>query len=154
MKAITLWQPWAQLIADGRKKVETRPRPWNYNGLVFIHAGQHVDREACIRFGYDPDTIPRGAIVAVAYKCGCVQFPSPLAVPDDYGDFTAGRYGYPFITARKTVPFPIKGHQGFWSMGNFPIEYDGPLFFVADKETAARLRSSYLPQANAEELFK
>ncbi len=24
MKAISLWQPWASLMADGRKKIETR----------------------------------------------------------------------------------------------------------------------------------
>ena len=30
MKAITLWQPWASLIVDGRKPIETRPRPDPY----------------------------------------------------------------------------------------------------------------------------
>jgi hypothetical protein len=116
MKALTLWQPWASLIADGRKTIETRPRPWYFRGLVAIHAGLKVDREACVRFGYDPDTIPRGCIVAVARKGDCVQFPSALAPEDEYGNFAAGRYGYllPVIFKLKE-PIKASGMQGFWN---------------------------------------
>jgi hypothetical protein len=120
MKALTLWQPWASLIADLRKPIETRPRPWYYNGYVAIHAGLHVDRAACLQFGYDPDTIPRGAVVAVARKYGCLTFPHPCAPPDAYGDFTAGRYGYLLQQVHKLdQPIPAKGRQGFW---NWPID--------------------------------
>lgn len=115
MKAITLWQPWASLIADGRKKIETRPRPWNYVGPVAIHAGLHVDRAACARFGYDPDTITRGAVVAIAMHDGCAKFPCARAVPDAYGDFGHGRYGI-FLSEiyRLDKPVPVKGKQGIW----------------------------------------
>lgn len=116
MKALTLWQPWASLIADGRKLIETRPRPWYHVGVVAIHAGLRVDREACIRFGYDPDTIARGAIVAVARKYGCVRFPNPVAPPDDYGNFGAGRYGYMLTNVmRLKQPISASGMQGFWN---------------------------------------
>lgn len=115
MKAITLWQPWASLIADGIKRIETRPRPWYFIGNIAIHAGLHVDHEACKRFGYGPDTIPRGVIVAVAYKNGCVKFPDKMATPDAYGDFTPGRYGYLFNKIlRIKEPIPARGSQGFW----------------------------------------
>lgn len=115
MKAITLYQPWASLIADRRKPVETRPRPWNYVGAVAIQAGQQVDREACVRFGYNPDTIPRGAIVCVAWKHACVRFPNALAPPDEYGNYAAGRYGYLLKEAVKfPMPIPAKGSQGVW----------------------------------------
>lgn len=115
MKAITLWQPWASLIADRRKTIETRPRPWKHTGLVAIHAGLKVDREACVRFGYDPDTIPRGCIVAVALKGACVRFPHLSAPADPYGDFTPGRYGYILHAVwRLTKAIPASGMQGFW----------------------------------------
>src|SRR4051812_2579174 len=94
MKAITLWQPWASLIADGRKTIETRPRPWHYLGSIAIHAGQRVDRAACIKFGYDPDTIVRGAVVCVVKHDGCAKFGPDFVAPDEYGDYTPGRYGY------------------------------------------------------------
>lgn len=115
MKAISLWQPWASLIADGLKTIETRPRPWNHKGLVAIHAAKHVDRPACRMFGYDPDKIPRGAVVAIAHMDGCQQFASNDPRTDAYGDFTAGRYGYFLHSVRKLpLPIPAKGKQGIW----------------------------------------
>lgn len=40
MKAITILQPWASLIACGAKKIETRSWPTNYRGPIAIHAGK------------------------------------------------------------------------------------------------------------------
>lgn len=119
MKAITLWQPWASLIVDGRKKIETRSIPRYYNGPVAIHAGLKIDREACLRFGYDPDKIPTGAVLGKAFKHGLFHFEKNQEgiayKPDVYGDFTPGRYGYPLGDVIKfSEPIPAKGHQGFW----------------------------------------
>lgn len=47
MKAITILEPWASLIACGRKKVETRGWNTNYRGIIAIHAAKSsrvVDR--------------------------------------------------------------------------------------------------------------
>lgn len=38
MKAITIWQPWASLIAVDAKRFETRSWPTNYRGPIAIHA--------------------------------------------------------------------------------------------------------------------
>jgi hypothetical protein len=38
LKAITLWQPWASLVAIEQKRVETRSWPTNYRGPLAIHA--------------------------------------------------------------------------------------------------------------------
>lgn len=38
MKAITLWQPWATLLACGSKIYETRSWATNYTGPIAIHA--------------------------------------------------------------------------------------------------------------------
>lgn len=40
MKALSLTQPWATLIAIGAKKVETRSWSTNHRGLVAIHASK------------------------------------------------------------------------------------------------------------------
>ena len=40
MKAITLWDPWASLIALGEKKVETRSWRTDYRGPLAIHAAK------------------------------------------------------------------------------------------------------------------
>jgi hypothetical protein len=119
MKAITLWQPWASLIIDGYKHIETRSNPWYYEGLVAIHAGLHVNPEACYQFGYNPLTIPTGAILGIVRKTGLFHFEKAaeekLYHVDCFGDFTPGRYGYPMTLVEKFAkPIPAKGHQGFW----------------------------------------
>ena len=40
MKALTLWQPWATLIALGLKRYETRSWSTNYRGPLMIHAAK------------------------------------------------------------------------------------------------------------------
>ena len=40
MKALTLTQPWATLVAMGAKRIETRSWTTNYRGPLAIHAGK------------------------------------------------------------------------------------------------------------------
>ena len=40
MKAITLTQPWATLVAIGAKRIETRSWPTKYRGPIAIHAAK------------------------------------------------------------------------------------------------------------------
>ena len=40
MKALSLTQPWAQLIAIHAKKVETRSWPTSFSGVLAIHAAK------------------------------------------------------------------------------------------------------------------
>ena len=42
LKAITVWQPWASLIARGVKTIETRPRRCSHRGFVAIHAATAI----------------------------------------------------------------------------------------------------------------
>ncbi len=44
MKALTIRQPWASLIAAGVKTIETRSWSTRYRGLLLIHAGKHEPR--------------------------------------------------------------------------------------------------------------
>lgn len=116
MKAITLKQPWASLVRDELKGVETRSWRTSHKGDLAIHAGLTVDEEKCIEFHYDPETIERGVILCVVNLVACVQFPNPRVSPDAYGDYTAGRYGWIFENVRRVEP-PIKakGMQGLWN---------------------------------------
>ena len=116
MKAITLWQPWASLIADGRKTIETRSRPWSFIGPIAIHASKYADPVAMSHFyPHGGRILPLGAVVAVAIKINCVKLPSMYATPDEYGDFTFGRYGYVLANTHKlSTPSPVSGKQGIW----------------------------------------
>src|SRR5260370_37615147 len=94
MKALTLYQPWASLIVDGIKMLETRPRPLSHRGYLAIHAGLKVDVEACKEFGYDWTDIPRGAVLGIVNMVECLPTTHPLVKADAYGDFRPGRYAY------------------------------------------------------------
>ena len=49
MKALTLWQPWATVMANGAKTIETRPvtAHWarKYRGPLLIHAAKNWNRD-------------------------------------------------------------------------------------------------------------
>jgi hypothetical protein len=90
--AISLWQPWASLIARDAKAIETRdwPPPAKYIGRrIAIHATRfaprlddlsHEVRAACVkRFGVDfMRTLPRGAVVCVSTLAGAYQCGEPI----------------------------------------------------------------------------
>ena len=44
MKALTLYQPWATLVAIGAKRIETRSWKTNYRGPLAIHAGKNISQ--------------------------------------------------------------------------------------------------------------
>lgn len=55
MRAITLWQPWASLVAFHLKWVETRSRPWPWDGAVGqtigVHAAVRIPKEGPVAGG-------------------------------------------------------------------------------------------------------
>lgn len=83
MKALTIYQPWASLIACGAKKYETRSWKTNYRGKIAIHAGArpvlpYLHREAekktrlkMIEAVGNPVLLPVGGIIATAELVEC-----------------------------------------------------------------------------------
>lgn len=77
MKAMSIKQPWAELIVSGVKDVENRTWSTDYRGPILIHAGKRVDpagsdlyveeTSRCLRSG------SLGAIVGSAFLFGCTQ---------------------------------------------------------------------------------
>lgn len=67
MRALTLTQPWAGLVASGIKRIENRPRPMirseDFDQPFAIHASREIDEDVYERiheiapelFGYDAD---------------------------------------------------------------------------------------------------
>jgi len=139
MKAITLWQPWAQLVAIGEKTVETRSWPTKYRGEIAIHAAKNLPskstynhlRSLSTKADGSPSVLgpfqdlPKGCIVAIA-ELHDVQ-PTPmkfepymlqwLSTPREYayGNFSPGRYMW-FLKNIKGLdkPIPAKGYQRIW----------------------------------------
>lgn len=139
MKAITIHQPWASLIAIGAKRFETRGWKTNYRGPIAIHAGKkklphliHWNRsilKALGEYGLDLYELPTGCVVAIANLTDCLQSVDTwtdgyelegrrlIYSPEyEFGDFTPGRYAWE-LTDVKMLPEPIpaKGQQGLWN---------------------------------------
>ncbi len=91
MKALTLYQPYASLVAIGAKRIETRSWSTPYRGALMIHAGKTVPiwvRNICeseplrtwlhkvgIRYWL---ALPRGVAVARCELIDCVPINSTL----------------------------------------------------------------------------
>lgn len=98
MKAITLWQPWASLLACGAKQYETRSWATNYRGPIAIHAAaksissiykeifpcadyefhpshmyKNIFCDAVKDFGLNEDELPLGYIIATAELVDCLR---------------------------------------------------------------------------------
>ena len=124
MRALTIHQPYANFIADGKKRYETRSWKTAYRGLIAIHASKNREETA---------VGPFGAIVAVGRLVAC-RLTQNIRVSEtewELGDFTPGRYAWEIIGVEKLAqPVPLRGYQGLW---NVPPEmrYHLPYFYTA-----------------------
>ncbi len=74
--ALSVHQPFAELIMLGEKNAEFRSRPTNIRGRVYVYASRtfdEYDREICEEAGLDPDELPRGVIVGSVEIVDCVK---------------------------------------------------------------------------------
>lgn len=141
MRCITIWQPWATLIALGEKKFETRSWATQHRDAIAIHAGKKVDKAICqkepfrsilAKHGYTADTLPTGSVVAVCRLADClevtessggmVMLESPLQsivisdLEKAFGLFELGRFAWELADVRRLPkPIPAKGMQGLWN---------------------------------------
>lgn len=147
MKAITVIQPWASLLATGKKSIETRSWKTNYRGEILIHAGMKdpifgifmMSEDAREQMGialelpeiYNRfEKFPTGAIIGKANLVNCVQIDVQMAElirkqqPAEYefGDFTPGRFAWVMTDAMLFErPIPARGKPGLW---NYEKEQD------------------------------
>ena len=145
IKAASLWQPWASLIAIGAKQYETRDWTTSYRGLIVIHAAKRMTADQ-IEFCSSGEvfsktqccagTLPLGCIVAVAYL-EQIQRTEELINKLDYiercfGDFSHGRFAWKLRDVRQVSPaIPYKGRQG--------------LFTISEEEVLHQLASHIAP---------
>lgn len=71
MKAITLKQPWASLVAYGIKKYEFRTWKTNYRGKLLIHAGAGVDKDEMKKYVDLEIDFPKSKIIAIVDLVDC-----------------------------------------------------------------------------------
>jgi len=121
VRILSLWQPWAQLMADGRKLVETRSWSTRYRGWIAIHAAKKFPPEArAFASGLDYDELRFGVILGLVWLNGVTLTenyrPGVLTHLElSYGDYTPGRFAWHTRSGsrrRFLEPMPYKGGQG------------------------------------------
>ena len=73
MKAITIKQPWATLIAEGIKKYEFRSWNTNYRGKILIHAGKTLEVKNLNKFKNYNLSFSCGEIIGEAELADCIK---------------------------------------------------------------------------------
>ena len=103
MKALSIKQPWANMIASGEKSIETRKWCTDYRGNLLIVSSKK------------PKIEPAGYALAVAKLIEC----QPMTREDEEEaccSLYAGAYSWVLTNIRKIKPFPVKGQLGLYEV--------------------------------------
>lgn len=133
MRAITLHQPYATLIALGHKKIETRSweaPDWIIGERIAIHAGKSKEdlwvcqTPAFTELGIDAESLPFGAVVATAvvWRCAVMREVSieQLEARDPrefaFGLYEPGSYVWLLEDVEALdEPIEARGYQKVWT---------------------------------------
>lgn len=100
MKALSLKQPWAGMIARGQKTIETRTWSTSYRGPLAIHASQ-----------------PDGCIVATAFLTDCRPMVFSDILAARLHAFEEGRFAWDLSGIRAVSPgIPMRGRLRLWDV--------------------------------------
>lgn len=131
MKAVTICQPYAELIARGDKPIENRSWPTSYRGPLAIHAGKSRawlgddDERKYGPFIY-------GAVVAVADLVACLNIRDAWQWPADHKWLAAhehanGPWCWVLDNIRRLpTPIPARGAQGLFDIDIQALTPDTP----------------------------
>lgn len=142
IRALSLWQPWAELVASGHKRIETRHWKTDYRGPLVIHAAKTRNREteeamkdpriaAALRLR-SWNYLDFGAGICVVNLVACV----PTNKLDHlreinfhftanevfYGNFSEGRFAWAMeFIQRLDPPVAARGYQALFDWP-YPLE--------------------------------
>lgn len=127
MKALTICQPYAQLIIAGRKTCENRSWPTRHRGLIYIHAGKSekwmsVENGIEMESGYAVKSFAFGAVVGIARLVDCVNvYDSAIkkyttAMTSEQRRHVNGEWCWILENAQAVGPWPWRGAQGLFEI--------------------------------------
>jgi len=127
IKVITLWQPWASLVAHGYKQLETRGWSTKYRGSLLIHSAKKWSKEQ--RQFHEQHSkeilgsadLPFGSMLAICELTEVVPVEDIQEILTErerlFGDYSPGRYAWTLDNMELfQTPVPWKGQQGLWQV--------------------------------------
>lgn len=104
VRALSIRQPWAELILRGEKNLEYRSRRMKEMGPLLLHASRTLDEENIAQHGFKPEDLPFGALVGIVDVVGCIEV-----------EGEEGLYAYQLAHPRRfRQPLPYSGAAGIF----------------------------------------
>ena len=107
MRALSIKEPWASLIASGEKTIETRTWKTNYRGPLLVCASKR------------PKRVLSGCAIAVVELVDC----RPMVRADEGAarcNYYYGAYAWELKNVRQIKPFSVEGKLGLFNVDYTP----------------------------------
>ena len=120
MKCLSVCQPFAELIVQGKKTIELRKWNTKFRGEFLVHAAKNILKEDCKRMKIEPKSLTIGAIIGKVNLVDVKKYNSEKELAEDrkkhYAktDHPQNKYGFILENPKKL---------------KIPIEYSGKLNF-------------------------
>lgn len=116
MKALSLKQPYAELVVSGKKTIEIRKWNTHFRGEFYVHASLKPYTYTMKEQGYSD--LPTGVIVGKAILVDVIKYENIAEFNKDQDKHSAstdfGKYGFVLENAERIDPIPAKGKLNFW----------------------------------------
>ncbi|MFH0808698.1 MAG: ASCH domain-containing protein [archaeon] len=123
MKALSLKQPFAELVVSGKKTIELRNWNTKFRGKFLIHASKTPDKEAMKKFGFEE--LPCGFIIGEAELANVKKYETDSKHAKDknkhLADISWGRYGFILKNTKRIGLIEAKGMLGFWEFDSSKV---------------------------------
>lgn len=119
MKALSLKQPWAELVLQGKKTIELRKWNTNFRGEFLIHASGNIDEEKMKEFNFKD--LPRQAIIGKVILEDVKIYNNEEEFLKDSDKHLAsamqwGKFGFILKSPRRIEPIKQKGSLSFFEV--------------------------------------
>ena len=111
MKILTVRQPWASMIASGRKTVEVRSWRTQYRGELLVHSGRYACGDVRAR------ALPRGVTLCVVELTDCVPYTHTahgIAACVGSHAMCGPQWAWLLTNVRQVRQIGMHGQQGLW----------------------------------------
>ncbi len=123
MKCLSVSQPYADLIVQGKKTIELRTWNTKYRGEFLVHAPSKIKKDACKRLGIDETKLRTGSIIGKVEIYDVKTYNSVSELKLDFKkhfateEFLRHKYGFLLRKPQELrVPIPYKGSLGFFNV--------------------------------------
>ena len=121
MKCLSICQPFAELIVQGKKTIELRKWNTKFRGEFLVHAAKNVLTEDCKRLKISPEEISTGAIIGKVNLVDVKKYESDKELNKykkkhhSVSDNTKNKYGFILENPKKLrVPIEYMGKLNFF----------------------------------------